>query len=50
MRLGCCLFCGDGSVVVDSSFIVAPIVCKGSVFGPSFVMQYLVSFLVLQSS
>ena len=27
-------------------FIVAPFVCEGSVFGPCFVMQYLVSFLV----
>ena len=25
-------------------------VCKSSVFGPCFVMQYLVPFLVLQSS
>ena len=31
-------------LVVDSLFIVAPIVCGGSVFGPSFVMQYFVSF------
>ena len=36
-----------GSVVVDSLFIVAPIVCEGILFGPCFVMQYLVSFLVL---
>ena len=41
--------CG-GSVVVDSLFNVAPIVCLSSVFCPSFVMHYLVSFLVLQSS
>ena len=39
-----------GSVVVDSLFLVAPIVCGCSVFGPYFVMQYLVSILVLQSS
>ena len=32
------------SVVVDSLFIVAPIVRGGSVFGPCFVMLYLVSF------
>ena len=38
------------SVVVDSLFIVAPIVCVFFVFGPCFVVQYLVSFLVLQSS
>ena len=38
-------------VVVDSLFIVAPIVCVFfCVFGPCFVVQYLVSFLVLQSS
>ena len=35
---------------VDLLFIVAPTVCEGFVFGPSFVMQYLVSFLVFQSS
>ena len=29
---------------------VAPIVCGDSEFGPWFVMQYYVSFLVLQSS
>ena len=38
-----------GSVVVESLFIDAPIVCGGTVFGPCFVMQYLVSYLVLQS-
>ena len=37
---------GSGSVFVDSLFIVALIVC-GSF---KFVMQYLVSFLVLHSS
>ena len=37
-------------VVVDSLFIVAPIVCGGSVFSPSFVMQYFMIFLVSQSS
>ena len=41
---------GDGSVVDDSSLNVAPIVGWSSVFSPSFVMHYLVSFLVLQSS
>ena len=35
---------------MDSLFIVAPIVSGGSMFGPSFDIQYLVSFLVLQSS
>ena len=30
-----------GSVVIDSLFIVAPIVCVGSVFGPCFVIQNL---------
>ena len=34
------------ATVVDSLIIVAPIVCRGSVFGPCFVMQYLVSFLI----
>ena len=35
-------------VVVVSLLIVAPIVCGGytNVFGPCFVVQYLVSFLV----
>ena len=28
-------------------FIVAPIICGGSVFGPCFVMQYLVSFILM---
>ena len=39
-----------GSVVVYSLFIVAPIICGAIVFGPSFVMQYFVSSLVLQTS
>ena len=30
--------------------LVAPIVCGGFMFGPCFVMQYLVSSLALQSS
>ena len=37
-----------GSVVVDSSFIAAPIAC--GLFGLCFVVKYLVSFLFLQSS
>ena len=37
-------------VVVDSLGIHAPIVCGGSVFNSCFVMQYLVSFLVLKPS
>ena len=37
-------------VVVDLLFFVAPIVCGNPVFSPCFVMHYLVSFLVLQSS
>ena len=32
-----------GSVAVVSLFVVAHIVCCGFVFGPCFVMQYLVS-------
>ena len=39
----------EGSVV-DSLLIVALIVCGDLVCSPSFVMQYLVSFLCLQSS
>ena len=41
--LGCCPFWGDGSVVVDSLFIIAPSFCGGAVFDPSFVIQYLMS-------
>ena len=41
---------GGGSVFVGSSFIGASIVCGSFVFGSSFVMQYLVSFISLQSS
>ena len=41
---------GGDSVVVNSLFNVTPIICWSSVFCPSFVMHYLVSFLVLQSS
>ena len=37
------------AAVVDSLFIVNPIVCEGFVFGPCFVGQYLLSLLVLQS-
>ena len=37
-------------VVVDSLFIVAPIVCEGFVFGVCIGIQNLVSFLALQSS
>ena len=43
-------FEGGGSVGVDSLAIVAHIGCGYFVFGPCFVVQYLVSFLVLQSS
>ena len=39
---------GVSLVVVDALFIAAPVMCKGSLFGPCF-MQYTVSFLVLQS-
>ena len=44
------LLWGGGSVFVSSSFIVASIVCRSFVFGSSFVMQYLVPFIALQSS
>ena len=35
---------GGGHVVVESLFIVVPIICGGSVFGPCFVIQYFVLF------
>ena len=35
-------------VVVRSLCMVAPIVYGGSVFGPCFIMQYIVSFIDLQ--
>ena len=41
---------GRGSVVVYSLFNVAFIIGGDYVFCPCFVMHYLVSFLVLQSS
>ena len=34
----CCPFLGGATVIVDSLFIAAPIVCVGSVFGPCFAM------------
>ena len=37
-------------MVVLLLFIVAPIVCGGSVFDPGLVTQYLAPFLVLQGS
>ena len=41
----CSLFYKGGcSVVIDSLFIVAPIACGVSVFGPCFVMQYIHPF------
>ena len=41
--IGCCPFCGDSSVVVETLFIVvAPVVCGGYVFGPCFIIQYFV--------
>ena len=36
-------------VVVDSFLLLLPFICVGSVFDPCFLMQYLVSFPVLQS-
>ena len=36
--------------VVDSLFIVVPIMHEGYVFGPCFVMLYLGSLLILKSS
>ena len=41
-------FQGGCSAVVDSLFIVAPIVCMRFVFGPCFVIQFSVSFVVMQ--
>ena len=42
----CCTFQGDGSVVVDSLFLIAPDVCGFLCLVPVFVMQYIMSFLV----
>ena len=42
MLLCCSPFEGGRSIVVASLFIAAPIVCRGSVFCPCFVMQCLV--------
>ena len=39
-----------GTTVVDSLFIAAPMVSRCFVLGPCFVTQYIVYFLVLQSS
>ena len=41
--IGFCPVYGGGYVVVDLLFIVAPIACWGSVFGPCFIIQYFVS-------
>ena len=38
-------FQGDGSMVVDSLFLIAPDVCGFLCLVPVFVMQYLMSFL-----
>ena len=46
----CCQLKGCSSAFADSSFVAAVNVCISFVFGPWFVMQYLVSFLILQSS
>ena len=48
--LVCCPFEGGGSVVVDSLFIVTPILVVSSVFGPYFGMECLGFFLGLRSS
>ena len=46
--LGCFSFRDGGSFVVDSLFIVAAIVCRGSVFGPCFVFHFF-ALLILHS-
>ena len=38
-----CFLKGDGSVVVDSLFIGAPIVCGDSVRGPCFFIHHFIS-------
>ena len=38
--LGCRAFLSGGSIVVNSLFIVAPIVCGDSVFGACFVIRF----------
>ena len=39
-----------GFFVVDSLLIIAPIDCGSCMFGPCFVMQYLLPFLILYST
>ena len=48
--LGWCPFEGGCSVIVDLFFIVASIVCGGSVFGPRFCYSVLYVIIALQSS
>ena len=48
--LGYCPFYGGDSDVVDSLFIVVPIVCRGSLFGSWFgihVVRYILSSLTI---
>ena len=51
--LGCCPFCGGGSLIVDSLCTAVSVVFVGGgvlVFVLFCVRQYLVGFIVLQSS
>ena len=43
--LGCCLFWGGGSVVVESLFIAASVICGKFEFDLCFVVRCSVSFL-----
>ena len=45
-----CPFKGGGSAVIYPSLIIAPIACEIFVLGSCFVLQFFVSFLVLQST
>ena len=43
-----CTYAWSGTYVLGTRMFL-PLVCGGSVFGPCFVLHYLVSFLILQS-
>ena len=40
------MYVNKGFVVVDSLFIIAPITCRGSVFGPILLWSFFIWFLV----
>ena len=47
IRYQCTYACSGAYVLGTRMFL--PLVCRGSVFGPCFVLHHLVSFLILQS-